>query len=151
VVFLINLDIVILHSAIDLCQIAVRHHLWWLIADTNLEASWAPVNELNSTLGLESSDGAVYVIRHNITTVEQTGGHIFSIAGIAFHHLVVRLEARHRDLLNRIGLMRCLRGRDDRSICNQREVNARIWNKVGLELVKINVEGAVKAEGGSDG
>ena len=34
-----------LHSAVDLGEIAVGHHLGWLVADTNLEASRAPIDE----------------------------------------------------------------------------------------------------------
>jgi hypothetical protein len=45
-----------LHSAVDLGQVTVGNHLWWLIADTDLETSWAPIHELDGTLCLESSN-----------------------------------------------------------------------------------------------
>jgi len=43
-----------------------------------------------------------------------------------------------------------LLSRDDRSISDQREVNPGVRNQVSLELVQINVEGTIKAEGSCD-
>jgi hypothetical protein len=93
----------------------------------------------------------VNIIGNNITTVQQAGSHIFSVTWIALDHLVVGLEARHRHLLDRVGLVRCLGSGDDWSVSNEREVDTWIWDQVGLELIEINVEGAIKAQGGSDG
>lgn len=84
-----------LHSAVDLGQVAVGNHLRGLVADTNLETSRAPVNELDGALGFQGGNGAVDIIGDNISTVQQAGGHVFAVAGIALHHLVVGLEARH--------------------------------------------------------
>jgi hypothetical protein len=44
-----------------------------------------------------------------------------------------------------------LGGGDDGSVGNQREVDTRVGDQVGLELVKVDVEGTVEAEGGGDG
>ena len=129
-----------LHSAVDLGQITIRNHLRRLEADTNLETSWAPVNELDSTLSLQRGNGVVSVVRDDISTVQQAGGHVFSVARIALHHLVVRLEAGHRDFLHGVGLVGCLGSRDDRSVGDKREVNAWVWHKIGLELVEIDVQ-----------
>jgi hypothetical protein len=106
---------------------------------------------LDSALGLKSSDSTVDIIGNNITTVQQASGHVFSVSGIALHHLVVGLEAGHGDLLNRVGFMGCLGGRDDWSVGNKREVDTGVWNQVGLELVEIDVEGSIESKGGSDG
>jgi len=140
-----------LHSTIDLRKITVRHHLWWLIADTDLESSRAPVNELDCTLGLEGGDSGVCVLRNDISAVEQARSHVFAVAGITFDHLAVWLEAGHRDFLGGICLVGSLSGRDNGSVRNQGEVDARIWDEIGLELVEINIEGAVETEGGCDG
>jgi hypothetical protein len=140
-----------LHRAVDLSKIAVGNHLRRLVADANLEASRAPVDKLDGTLGLESSDSTVNVVGHDVTTVQQASSHVFAVAWIALDHLVVGLEARVGDLLNRVGLVLCLGRRDDRSISNQGEVNAGIWNQVGLELVQVDVEGTIESEGGGDG
>lgn len=94
-----------LHSTVDLRQVTVGDHLRRLVADTNLETSWAPVNELNGTLGLKSSNCVVDFLGNDITTVQQAGSHVFSVAGVALNHLVVGLEAGHGDLLDRVGLV----------------------------------------------
>ena len=122
-----------------------------LVADTKLEASRAPVDELNGALGLEGGNSSVGVVGNDITAIEQAGGHVLAVTGVALDHLVVGLEAGHGHLLDRVGLVSGLGGRDNRSVCHEREVDARIGNQVGLELVKIDVERAIEAERGSDG
>ena len=89
-----------LHSTIDLGEVTIWHHLRRLVADTDFEASWAPVNKLDGSLGLESCNGAVNVFRNNIATVEQASGHVFAITRVALHHLVIWLETGHGDLLD---------------------------------------------------
>jgi hypothetical protein len=106
---------------------------------------------LDGTLGLEGSDCAVDIVGHDITAVEQAGSHVLSITWITLDHLVVGLEARVGDLLDRVGLMRSLGSRDDGSVCNQGEVDTWVGNQVGLELVQINVKGAIESERGGDG
>jgi hypothetical protein len=140
-----------LHGTVNLGKISVWNHLGWLVADTNLESSWAPVNELNSALGLESSDSSVDIVGDNISTVQEAGSHVFAVAGVALHHLVVGLEAGHRDLLDRVGLVGSLSGRDNWSVGNEREVDTWVGNQVGLELVEINIEGTVETKGSGDG
>jgi hypothetical protein len=44
----------------------------------------------------------------------------------------------------------CLSCRNDWSVGDEWEVNARIRNEIGLEFGKIDIEGTIKAEGGSD-
>ena len=139
-----------LHSTIDLGQVAIGDHLWWLIANADLETRWAPVDELDGALGLESCNSIVYIIWDNITTVEQASGHIFPIARVTLHHLVVWFEARHGDLLDRVGFMLCLSCRDNRCVGNEREVDTRIWDQVGLKFGKIDVEGTIETERGGD-
>lgn len=138
------------HCTVDLGEITVGDHLWWLVADTNLEASWAPIDELNGSLGLESGNSLVDILGHNITTVQQASGHVLSVARVALDHLVVGLEARHGDLLHRVGLVSGPGSRNDGSVGNQGEVDARVRDKVGLELVQVDVQGAIEAEGGGD-
>lgn len=139
-----------LHSAVELGEVAVGHLLRWLVADTNLEASRAPVDELDGATGLEGGDSSVRLTGHNVTAVQQAGGHVFAVAGIALDHLVVGFEAGHGDLIDRVGLVGGLVSRDDRRVGNEREVNTGVRDQVGLELVQINVEGAIETQGGSD-
>lgn len=117
-----------------------------LVADTKLEASRAPVDELDGPLGLERGDGGVGVVGDDVTAVQQARGHVLAVAGVALDHLVVGLEARHGHLLDRVGLVGGLGGRDDGRVRNEREVNTRVGHQVGLELVEVDVERAVEAE-----
>jgi hypothetical protein len=140
-----------LHGAVNLGKITVRNHVRWLEADTDLETSWAPIDELDGTFCLEGCNGNVDILGNNITTVQQASSHVFTVAGVALNHLVVGLEARHGDVHNRVGFVGCSGSRDNRSICNEREMNTWVWNQVGLELVEINVEGTIKTKGRGDG
>lgn len=89
-----------IHSTVDLGEIAVGDLLRGLVADTNLETSRAPVDKLDSALGLEGSDGGVSLLGDNITAVQQAGGHVLAVAGVTLDHLVVGLEAVHGDVLD---------------------------------------------------
>lgn len=140
-----------LHSTVNLGQITVGDHLRWLVADTDLETGWAPVDELDCTLGLEGGHRTVDILGNDISTVQQAGCHVLSVAGVALHHLVVGLEARHRNLLDRVGLVGCLCSGDDWCVGNEREVDTWVRNQVGLELVEINVQRTVETEGSGDG
>ena len=141
----------ILHGAVDLGQISIGNHLGWLVANTDFESSWAPVNELNGALRLQRSNSGVHVIRDDVPTVQKAGRHVFAITRIAFDHLVVGLEAGHRDLLDRVGFMRSLGGGDDWSVCDQREMDTGIRHEIGLEFVQVDVERAIETKGSGDG
>ena len=140
-----------LHSTIDLGEITIRHVLRSLVADTELESSGAPVDELDGTLGLKSGNSGVGVVGDNVTTVQQACGHVLAMTGVALDHLVVGLEARHGNLLNGVGLVGSLGSRDNGGVGDEREVNTGVGDQVGLELVEIDVEGTIKAERRSDG
>ena len=85
-----------------------------LVADTNFETSRAPVDELDGALGLETGHSGVGLPGDNVTTVEQAGSHVFAVTRIALNHLVVRLEASHGDLIDRVGLVGSLLSGDNR-------------------------------------
>jgi hypothetical protein len=44
-----------------------------------------------------------------------------------------------------------LLGRDDRRVTNERVVDTRVWHKVGLELVQIDIERTIEAQRRGDG
>lgn len=138
-------------SAVDSGEITVGDHLGGLVADTDLETGRAPVDELDGALGLDLGNGSVGVLGDDVTTVQQAGGHVLSVARIALDHLVVGLEAGVGDLHDRVGLVCGLGGGDDGSIGDEREVNTRVGDQVGLELVQVDVEGTVESEGGGNG
>lgn len=138
-------------GTVDRGEIAVGDVLGGLVADTNLEASGAPVDKLNRALRLEVGNGSVRVLGDNVTAVKQAGGHVLAVARIALDHLVVRLEAGVGNLHDRVGLVGSLNGRDDGGVSDKREVDTGVWDQVGLELVEVDVEGAVEAERGGNG
>jgi len=140
-----------LHGALEGSEIAVGNLLGGLVADTELEASRAPIDELDGALGLEGGHGTVGILGDNITTVEQAGGHVLAVAGVTLDHLVVGLKAVGGDLGDRVGLVGSLVGGDDGRVGNQREVNTGVGDQVGLELVQVDVEGAIEAQRSSDG
>lgn len=122
-----------------------------LEADTKLEASRAPVNELDGALGLERSHSTVGVLGDDVATVQQASSHVLAVPGVTLDHLVVGLEARHGHLLDGVGLVGSLGGRDDGRVGDQREVDTRVWHQVGLELVQVDVQGAIETQGSGDG
>lgn len=91
------------------------------------------------------------VLGHDIATVQQASSHVLAVPGVTLDHLVVGLEARHGHLLDRVGLVGSLGGRDDGRVGDQREVDTGVWHKVGLELVQVDVQGAIETQGGGDG
>lgn len=91
------------------------------------------------------------VLGDDITTVQQTGGHVLAVAGVTLDHLVVGLEAVAGDLSDGVGLVGgSVRG-DDGGVGDQREVDTGVGHQVGLELVKVDVEGTVETQGSGDG
>jgi len=86
------------HSTLHLGQVTSWHNGGRLVVDTDLEASWTPVDELNGTLGLDGGNGSVHVLWHDISSVQHTTGHVLSVSWIALDHLVGRLEYGVGDL-----------------------------------------------------
>jgi len=113
---------------------------------TDLESSRAPVDKLDVAFGLDGSNSIVDVLWHHVTSVKQTARHVLAVTRIALHHLMGRLEARVRDLGDAVLLVVSLLGRHDRSVGGQREVDARIWNEVGLEFGQVDVQSSVETQ-----
>lgn len=140
-----------LHSALEVGKVAVGDLLGRLVADTDLETSRAPVDELDGALSLQGGHGSVGLLGDDITTVQQASGHVLAVAGITLDHLVIGLKAAHGDLVDGVGLVGGLVRGDDGGVGHQREVNTGVGDQVGLELVEIDVEGTVETEGSGDG
>ena len=70
---------------------------------------------------------------------------------VTLDHLVSRLEASVGDLSHSQLLMVGLLGRDDRSVGDQGEVDARVRHQVGLEFGQVDVEGTIEAQRSRDG
>ena len=117
---------------------------------TYLEASQAPVDELNRLLGLDARDSSRSILGDDVATVEQAAGHVLALTGVALDHLVAGLEAREGHLRDGVLLMVGLVRGEERRERRDREVDTREGDKVGLELVQVDVQRSVKAERSSD-
>merc|ERR1711924_289269 len=53
----------------DLRQVSTRNHCGRLVVDAALEASGAPVDELDGALGLDRGDGCVHILRPDVPTI----------------------------------------------------------------------------------
>jgi len=73
-------------GAHNLGEITTGHNSGGLVVDTALEASGAPVDELDGSLGLDGGDGGVDILGDDITTEHEAAGHIFAVAGVALGH-----------------------------------------------------------------
>jgi hypothetical protein len=85
---------------LDLSEVTSWNNSWWLIIDTNLEPSWAPIDELDGTLGLDDSDGGVNVLWNDVTTIHHAAGHVLTFAWVALDHHVCWFEAGVGDFSN---------------------------------------------------
>merc|ERR1719431_384860 len=119
-------------GTLHLGQITTRYDGWWLVVDAHLEASWTPVHELDGALGLDGCDGCVDILGDDITTVQQTAGHVLAVTGIALDHLVGWLEAGIGDLCNGQLLVVGLLSRDDGGIGGQGEVDTWVGHQGGV-------------------
>jgi len=132
-------------------EIATGNNRGWLIIDANLEASWAPVDELDGPLGLDGGDRGVDVFGDDVATEEEATRHVFTMTRIAFHHLIGGLEAGVGNLCHGELLVVSLLRRDDGRVSRKREVDTRVRDQVSLELGQVHIQGPVKSQGSSDG
>merc|ERR1719201_3159355 len=131
-------------------EITTRDDSRGLVVDTALEASGAPVDELDGALGLDGGDGRVHVLGDDVTTVHHAAGHVLTVTWVALGHHVGRLEAGVSDLGDREGLVVSLLRRDDGGVRGYHEVDAGVRHKVGLELGEVNVERTVETKRGRE-
>mmetsp|Transcript_27255 Transcript_27255/g.50246 ORF Transcript_27255/g.50246 Transcript_27255/m.50246 type:complete len:459 (+) Transcript_27255:280-1656(+) len=138
-------------GALDLGKITTGDDGGGLVVDTALEASRAPVDELNGTLGLDGGNRGVDILGDDITTVHQAAGHVLAVTGVALDHHGSGLEGGVGDLSDGELLVVSLLGRDDGSVGGKHEMDTGVGHQVGLELSDIDVEGTIETEGGSEG
>nr|GMC48226.1 UDP-Gal or UDP-GlcNAc-dependent glycosyltransferase [Ipomoea batatas] len=74
------------NSPLHLGEITSWNDSWWLVIDSALESSWAPIHKLDGTLGLDGSHSSVHVLGHHITTEHQAACHVFAVARVALDH-----------------------------------------------------------------
>ena len=139
---------------------ACSHHFgkitsWYdcrgLIVDADFEASGAPVDELDGSLGLDGGDGCIDVFGDDVTTIHHGAGHVLTMTGITLSHHVGRLETTVGDLswgeLFVVGLL----GGDDWGVGGEHEVDSGVGDQVGLEFGDVHVQGAVETKGSGEG
>lgn len=68
-------------AARNFCQIRTGHGGGRLVANTNLEAGWAPIDKLDGALGLDTRDSCRDVLGNDITAEEQAAGHWIVLEG----------------------------------------------------------------------
>ena len=97
-----------------------------------LESSRTPIDKLNCPFRLDASNSGVHILRYHVPAEQQTTSHILAVPWVAFYHLIGWLKACTSDLSNAQLLVVSFLGRDDRSVCSEREVNTRIRYQVSL-------------------
>mmetsp|Transcript_29185 Transcript_29185/g.73702 ORF Transcript_29185/g.73702 Transcript_29185/m.73702 type:complete len:506 (-) Transcript_29185:117-1634(-) len=132
-------------------QVASRHHCRRLVVDATLEASRAPIDELDGPLGLDGGYRGVHVLGHDVATIHHAARHVLAMARVALHEHRRGLEDAHGDLRHGQLLVVRLLGRDDGCVRRQHEVDARVGDEVRLELGDVHVERAVEAQGRCQG
>jgi len=103
-------------GAHNLGEITTGNDSWGLVVDTALEASGAPVDELDGSLGLDGGNGSVDVLGDDITSVHKAASHVLSVSGVTLGHHGGGLEGGVGDLGNGELLVVGLLGRDDGSV-----------------------------------
>ena len=137
------------YSSHNFSEITTWDNSWWLIVDTTFETSWAPINELDSSLGFDSSNRGVHILWNNITSVHHTASHIFTVSWVTFGHHGSWFESRVSDFSNWELFMISFFSRDNWGVRGKHEMNTRIWHKVGLEFSDIDVKGTIESKRGS--
>merc|ERR1712113_922788 len=135
----------------DLGEVTTWDDSWWLVVDTALETGWAPVDELDGSLGLDGGDSGVDILGDDITSEHEAAGHVLSVSWVALSHHGGGLEGGVGDLGNGELLVVGLLGGDDGSVRGEHEMDTGVGDEVGLELGHIDVEGTIESEGGSEG
>jgi hypothetical protein len=100
----------------DLGKITSWNNSGWLVIDTTLETSWAPVDELDGSLGLDGSNGSINILGDNISSVHKTTSHVLSMSWITLDHHRSRFEDSTGDFRDRKLLMVSFLSRNDWSI-----------------------------------
>ena len=136
-------------GAHNLGEITTGNNSWGLVVDTALEASGAPVDELDGSLGLDGGNGGVDILWDDITSVHEAACHVLSVSGVTLGHHSCGLEGRVGDLSNRELFMIGLLSRDNWSIRRKHEMDSGVRYEVGLEFSDINVKGTIESEGSS--
>jgi len=139
------------HGSHDLGKVTTWNNGGGLVVDSALETSWAPIDELNGSLGLDGGNSGVDVLGDDISSVHHAASHVLSVSGVTLNHHGGGLEDGVGDLGNGELLVVGLLSRDDGGIGRKHEMDSWVWDKIGLEFSDVHIEGSVESEGGSQG
>merc|ERR1719386_242166 len=89
------------YSSHNFSEITTWDNSWRLVVDTTFETSWAPINELDGSLGFDGGNGSVDIFWDNITSVHHTTGHVFTVSWVTFGHHGSWFESGVGDFGNR--------------------------------------------------
>jgi len=89
------------NSSHNLSQITSWDNSGWLVVDTSLESSWAPVDELNGSLSLDGGNSGIDILGDDITSVHHAAGHVFTMSRVTFNHHGSGFEDGIGDFSNR--------------------------------------------------
>jgi len=134
----------------DLGKITTWNDGWWLVVDTALETGWAPVDELDGSLGLDGGNSGVDILGDDITSVHEAASHVLSVSWVALGHHGGWLEGGVGDLSDGELLVVSFLGGDNWGIRRKHEMDSWIWDQVSLELSDIDVKGTIESEGSSE-
>lgn len=116
-----------------------------LIICTHLEPCGTPVDKVDCLLVFNDGNGSVDIFGSNVTTVEEAARHVLPSFRITSDQLIGRVKAGGCDIVDGEMLVERLASRQQGGVGGKREVDARVWHEVCLELVHVNVQCTVKA------
>lgn len=118
--------------------------------DAQLEASRTPLDQVERLLRLERRNSRRAIARNDISTVQQRNRHVLAVTRITNDHLVIRLEAAQSQIVHLEALMAALLVANHRCVADQRVMDTRVRDQVGLKLVQIDVQCTIETEGACD-
>jgi len=116
----------------------------WLVADSELESCRTPVDERNGSLGLDCCSGGVALFRIDVSSEEESAGHVLALSRVALDHLIIWLKASESHFGDRVLFMSRFLRRDDRGVGSEWEMNSWEGYQIGLEFVEIDIESSVE-------
>jgi hypothetical protein len=100
---------------------------------------------------LDGIDSRVDVLVDDVSSVQNASGHVLPVSWVTLHHLVGRGETHVCELSDgELSVLAPVRG-DEGGVGGDREVDSRVRDQVGVELVEVDGESAVESEKCRDG
>mmetsp|Transcript_18966 Transcript_18966/g.24414 ORF Transcript_18966/g.24414 Transcript_18966/m.24414 type:complete len:296 (+) Transcript_18966:410-1297(+) len=117
-----------------------------LVVDTTFEPTRAPVHKLNSALVLDNADSLIDGTGSTVTTVQETGGHVLSMTGVALGQHVVRFKNISGNFSQGKVFMGRLFRRNKGRVRRDQHVQTRVGDQVGGEFRNIDIQRTVETK-----